>query len=189
MGRQGRDSPEVRERAVRTVFEQEPHHESQCATICSISTKIGCTAETPRKWVRQAERDQGGHAGLTTNDRERVKKPEREHRELKRANEILARRRRFRPGGACQRNPSLRSTRAQRDECLRPEIARRENFDGCGVKRRHASRTRHSRRRCDMMDRQHEWNTNSQAGQPAFGELDPYSGKLACAVLRRVWGR
>ena len=89
MGRQGRYSPEVRERAVRMVFEQEPHHESQWATICSISTKIGCTAETLRKWVRQAERDQGRRAGLTTNDLERLKKLERENRELKRANEIL----------------------------------------------------------------------------------------------------
>ncbi|MDA8020437.1 MAG: transposase, partial [Thermoanaerobaculia bacterium] len=62
MGRRGRYSPEVRDRAVRMVFEQEPHHESQWAAIGSISTKIGCTAETLRKWVRQAEREQGQRA-------------------------------------------------------------------------------------------------------------------------------
>ncbi len=52
-------SPEVRERAVRMVFEHEKDHESQWAAIRSISEKIGCTAETLRKWVRRAERDQG----------------------------------------------------------------------------------------------------------------------------------
>jgi len=50
-------SPEVRERAVRMVFEHQAEHESQWAAISSIASKIGCTAETLRKWVRQAERD------------------------------------------------------------------------------------------------------------------------------------
>jgi transposase-like protein len=84
-----RYSPEVRERAVRLVFEQEGQHESQWAAIGSIAAKIGCTAETLRGWVRQAERDQGRRAGLTSNDRDRLKELERENRELKRANEIL----------------------------------------------------------------------------------------------------
>ena len=55
----------------------------------SIAGKIGCTAETLRKWVRRAERDSGLRAGLTSSDRERLKALERENRELKRANEIL----------------------------------------------------------------------------------------------------
>ena len=55
----------------------------------SIAVKIRCTAETLRKWVRRAERDQGLRDGLTTSDRERLKTLERENRELKRANEIL----------------------------------------------------------------------------------------------------
>jgi transposase len=55
----------------------------------SIAPKIGCTAETLRKWVRRAERDQGMREGLTSSDRERLKALERENRELKRANEIL----------------------------------------------------------------------------------------------------
>jgi transposase len=50
---------------------------------------MGCTAETLRKWVRQAERDSGARPGLTTGERERLKELERENRELKRANEIL----------------------------------------------------------------------------------------------------
>jgi transposase len=82
-------SPEVRERAVRLVLEQEKEHESQWAAIGAISTKIGCTAETLRKWVRQAENDQGRRSGVTTSERERLKVLERENRELKRANEIL----------------------------------------------------------------------------------------------------
>jgi transposase len=57
--------------------------------MCSIGSKIGCTPETLRKWVRQAERDTGKRPGLTTNEREQFKLLERENRELKRANEIL----------------------------------------------------------------------------------------------------
>jgi transposase len=84
-----RYSPEVRERAVRLVFEQQGQHESQWAAIGSIAAKIGCTAETLRGWVRQAERNQGTRPGLSSDERERLKALERENRELKRANEIL----------------------------------------------------------------------------------------------------
>jgi transposase len=84
-----RYSPEVRERAVRMVLEQQTEHSSQWATIQSIASKLGCTSETLRRWVRQAERDQGIRNGMTSDDRERLKKLERENRELKRANEIL----------------------------------------------------------------------------------------------------
>jgi len=89
MKKRGYYSPEVRERAVRLVFAQEAEHASQWAAISSISEKIGCTAETLRKWVRQAERDAGQRPGLSTEERGRLKDLERENRELKRANEIL----------------------------------------------------------------------------------------------------
>jgi transposase len=82
-------SPEVRERAVRMVFEHAGDHASQWAAISPIAAKIGCTAETLRGWVRQAERDQGKRSGATTDDRERIKALEREVRELRQANEIL----------------------------------------------------------------------------------------------------
>ena len=83
MGRPSRYSPEVRERAVRMVFEHQAEHESQWAAMASIASKIGCTAETLRKWVRQAERDTGRRAGLTTDEKQRLKELERENRELK----------------------------------------------------------------------------------------------------------
>ena len=89
MGRRSKYSAEVRERAVRMVFEQEKAHESQWAAIRSISEKIGCTAETLRKWVRRHERDTGRRPGATTGELERIKVLERENKELKRANEIL----------------------------------------------------------------------------------------------------
>jgi transposase len=89
MGRVSRYPAEVQERAVRLVFEQQASHTSQWATIEAIAAKIGCKAETLRKWVRQAERDAGQRPGLTTSERERLKQLERENFELKRANEIL----------------------------------------------------------------------------------------------------
>ncbi|SEJ46869.1 Transposase, partial [Azotobacter beijerinckii] len=82
-------SPEVRQRAVRMVLEHQDEHESQWAAIHSIAAKIGCTAETLRRWVRQAERDTGLREGQTTPERERIKTLEREVRELRQANEIL----------------------------------------------------------------------------------------------------
>jgi len=71
------------------VVEHEREYESQWAAIRSIAEKIGCTAETLRRWVRQAERDAGRRPGLTTEERQRVRELERENRELRRANEIL----------------------------------------------------------------------------------------------------
>ncbi|WP_240376724.1 IS3 family transposase [Acidocella sp. MX-AZ02] len=82
-------SPEVRERAVRLLLEHKGEYPSEWAAMTSIAAKIGCTGETLRHWVRQAERDQGLRAGPTSEDRERIKALEREVRELRQANEIL----------------------------------------------------------------------------------------------------
>lgn len=82
-------SAEVRERAVRMVRDHQGDHASQWAAIASIASKIGCTAESLRRWLRQAERDAGMRPGATTDERERIKALERENRELRQANEIL----------------------------------------------------------------------------------------------------
>src|SRR5690606_25132198 len=87
--RNKRSSPEVRERAVRLVFEHQAEYPSQWGASGSLAGKIGCSAQTLSNWVRQAERDTGRRDGVTTSDRERMKALERENRELKRANEIL----------------------------------------------------------------------------------------------------
>ena len=89
MARPSKYSPEVRERAVRMVWEHAPEHGSEWEAMVSIATKIGCSAETLRKWVRRMEVDTGRRAGVTSDERARLKELERENRELRRANEIL----------------------------------------------------------------------------------------------------
>ena len=63
MSRASRYSPEVRERAVGLVLEQQPEHASQWAANGSIASKVDCTAENLRKWLRQSERDAGKRSG------------------------------------------------------------------------------------------------------------------------------
>lgn len=84
-----RHSPEVKERAVRLLLENESNYESSWAALVTVSSKIGCTPETLRSWVKHEEVDAGRRDGLTTSDRERLKALEKENKELLRVNEIL----------------------------------------------------------------------------------------------------
>lgn len=79
----------LRERAVSLVLEHQEDYGSQWEAICSVAGKVGVSAETLRKWVRQAETDAGQRSGPTSAEQERIRVLERENRELKRANEIL----------------------------------------------------------------------------------------------------
>lgn len=89
MKNQNKYSPEVKERAVRMVFEHRHEYDSEWSAILSISSKIGCTAETLRRWVRRTEVDRGKRGGMTSDERGQFKELERENRELRRVNEIL----------------------------------------------------------------------------------------------------
>lgn len=82
-------SPEVRERAVRLVLDNEGQHASRWQAVMSIAAKIGCTPQTLNDWVKKAEVDSGKRAGIPTEMAEKMKALERENRELRQANEIL----------------------------------------------------------------------------------------------------
>ena len=82
-------SPEVRARAVRMVEEHRSDHASQRGAIVSISSKIGCTAETLRRWIKDSERRSDPALVAVTDDKARLRVLERENRELRQANEIL----------------------------------------------------------------------------------------------------
>jgi transposase len=84
MTKRTRFSPEVQERAVRLVQEHRSEYETEWGAITPIASKIGCSAETLRKWVRRTERDTGRRPGVTTDEQARVKALERENRELRR---------------------------------------------------------------------------------------------------------
>ena len=82
-------SPEVRERAVRLVLDNEGQHPSRWQAVMSIAAKIGCTPQTLNDWVKKAEINSGQRAGIPTEMAEKMKALERENRELRQANEIL----------------------------------------------------------------------------------------------------
>ena len=82
-------SPEVRERAVRLVLDNEGQHASRWQAVMSIAAKIGCTPQTLNDWVKKAEVDGGRRAGIPSDLAVKMKALERENRELRQANEIL----------------------------------------------------------------------------------------------------
>ena len=91
MGRGGSNyPPELRQRAVRMVAEVRPDYPSDWPAICAVASRLGIgSAETVRKWVRQAEVDAGTRPGVTSEESAELRKLRADVRELRRANEIL----------------------------------------------------------------------------------------------------
>ena len=89
MNKSNKFSPEVRERAVRMVQEHRGEYPSLWAAVESIAPKIGCVPQTLLEWVKRVEVDSGVREGITSSEAQRLKDPEREVKELRRANEIL----------------------------------------------------------------------------------------------------
>ena len=71
------------------VLEHEKEHPSRWAAVSSVAAKIGCTGQTLHEWVKKAEVDSGGRAGVPSEMADKMKAMEREIRELRQANEIL----------------------------------------------------------------------------------------------------
>lgn len=82
-------SSEVRERAVRLVLEHAGEYPTRWAVVESIAAKIGCAAQPPHDWTKEAEVDRGTRAGVPTEVAEKLKALERENREPRQANEIM----------------------------------------------------------------------------------------------------
>ncbi len=90
MARPSKYPRELRERAVRLVFESKDEYPSEFEAIRSIAGKLGIgSPETLRKWVRRAEVDGGTRPGKTSQEIAEIRELKKEVSELRRANEIL----------------------------------------------------------------------------------------------------
>jgi transposase len=76
-------------KAVRLVREHVDDYDSEWAAMCAISSRLGMTAETLRKWVRQAEVDAGDAAGVSSETARELRELRRKNRELEATIEIL----------------------------------------------------------------------------------------------------
>ena len=89
MAAQRKYPEELRERAVKMVFEVREREGKGHGELARISRQLDVHPEALRSWVQQAEIDGGHRSGTTSGDKQRISELEREVRELRRANEIL----------------------------------------------------------------------------------------------------
>ena len=89
MAAQRKYPDELRERAVKMVFEVRERDGKGHGELARVGRQLGIHPEALRSWVKQAEIDGGTRPGVTTGDKQRIAELEREVRELRRANEIL----------------------------------------------------------------------------------------------------
>ena len=90
MARPSKYPAELRERAVRLVFDSKQDYSSEFEAIRSITAKLGIgSPETLRKWIRRAEVDGGTRPGKTSQEIAEIRELKKENAELRRANEIL----------------------------------------------------------------------------------------------------
>ena len=151
--------PELRERAVRMVAEVTPNYDSQWAAIGAVAQKLGVgTAETVRKWVRQAEVDAGQRPGATSDESAEIKRLKREVAELRRANEIL------KAASASSRPSSTGRLRAREVHRRARRPHRRWAAMGCRADLQSAVRARLPDRPVALLRRPHQRRAALSAG-------------------------
>ena len=89
MAAQRKYPDELRERAVKMLFEVREREGKGHGELARVARQLGVHPEALRSWVKQAEIDGGVRPGTTTDDKQRIAELEKENRELRRANEIL----------------------------------------------------------------------------------------------------
>jgi transposase InsO family protein len=180
-----RYAPGFRARAVRMVLEHAGEHPSQWAAIQSTAAKVGCTDETLRGWVRQAERDSSRRGGLTGSERDRLKALERENRELKRANEIL--------GKASASFPQAELGREDQDvaRCTVKRLKRRLGLHGVvrGKKRRTTIPDDRAERPLDRVNRQFQARRPNQLSVAGFTYVATWAGVVCVVFVIDVFAR
>jgi transposase len=84
-----RYDPNARAKAIRLVREHRGDYPSEYAAITAVAGRLGMTPETLRKWLRQAEVDEGTAAGTSTAESAQLRELKRKNRELEQTIEIL----------------------------------------------------------------------------------------------------
>ncbi len=79
---------ETRAKAVRLVLDHRDEYDSEWAAMTAVSSRLGMTGETLRKWVRQHEIDHGDRDGLTTSEAREIRELKKKNRELEETIEI-----------------------------------------------------------------------------------------------------